>query len=379
MDPECLGEVDESVPEAVVEALVDAVWSLPGLRVSFGRIGPDRVLRFVACTGDDERPPLSGAAIELAQAPALMEMLRRAEQVIAIEDVLVDLRTRPVAEAFQDVGARSCLLLTVGRRSDRSLPHGFVALDAPRPRSWGRKEETVLQRLLPVVSMALDNVVLTESVRHLNASSLDQERSLAAVRGIMAAVIHEGERLLTATRARVHADVTAEILLERVSALFSELGQLATGRVAERFEERVDVHTLLESLRPALAGLLPRGVVVEVERPSCACQVLAHRAGLERLILNVVVYAARTASEGQRVAFRCTCAAGKVHLRIEGDALVCDEALAAIHPRSDPAFIDGLGHDLWQARAECILHGGDLRIAWHEEPPAIDLMLPGLR
>jgi signal transduction histidine kinase len=377
------------VPDSVVDALVETVWSLPGLRVSLSRLTRSHHLRFLACAGPEDMPPVTGRCLHLEPAAALLRMLRTTEEPLEIEDVTTDPRTKQLAPQLAKLGTGAILMLPVRPRQP-GRP-GAIILDAPRPRTWTPKEAAALERLEPIMALALENAALREHMGRAEASLSEYERQLGGARGLVGGIVHDTNILVAgllrsierATAATPHP-VTHELresataVGRQLEGVLSELVTLERG--AARILAPLDLNEVVVDLAPALRSLLGDGTRLLTQLSSRAPRVPGHRIGLERALLNLVVHATRDHAPESLV----------IETRLETDRAVLQIRTADHRPAnaalrllssehsSRPISADELGLGLWLVRCEVLLHGGSIDVELGDDGVRIRVELPTL-
>jgi len=362
--PGQLISLESLVPDAIIDALVETAWSLPGLRVSYGRFIDSRTLRFLASAGADDLPKLPGMTLSL-EGVALRKALGTTDEVVAFEDLATDPRSRAVAGPLATAGIASMLLLPIRQERER-LPFGVVGLDASCPRSWGRHEIIALDRLAPLVSLALTSAGLAEALARAESCIQHQERQLAAVRGRAAAITHDANIILDALRQSRMSDE----LTQQLEGLLHEVGMLGDTRSAERAREWIDLGELLHTLRPNLELLSGRSIHVVGHVTE---RIQAHRAGLVRLLVNLCTSKRGTSNLEVPILVSVAREDDKVVIRLEdplGDVIraapaAADDEIRELH--------HGMELGAWLVHTEVLLHGGSIRA---RTPTNLELRLP---
>ncbi len=380
---------EDPVPTAVVDALVETVWAFPGLRVSYARLIPSRRLRFLACAGPEESPELGGLTISLGANSKWLDELRDAESPVIVEDVHADRRTRDFAKQLEALDCRSMIALPVRRAGSEEML-GVTILDAPHARTWGLREITGIERLVPLVGLALENGRLRDEAHRSSERIEELERRLGAVRGVVGGVIHDTNLLvegLMAEMARAYAQASGErrediqrsaaALGRQLEAVLSELSTLEHGMV--RLHEILDLNRLVEDIAPALRALVGTEIRMLTKLHPGTLPVRGYAPALERVLLNVVVHAHNVPPTGDALIVETLVADGNAVVQLRGNALGLDEPLRQLQFNDDEAThnADAIGLGLWLARSEVMLHGGTLEVQVDPGPHArILLSLP---
>ena len=373
------------VPNAVVDALVETVWSLPGLRVSLSRLTRSRHLRFLACAGPEDMPPVTGRCLRLESDAPLLRILRTIEEPLGIEDVTTDSRTKQLAPQLSKLGTGAILILPVRPR----LPAqpGAIILEAPRPRTWSAKEAAALERLEPLMALALENAALREQVGRAEASLGEYERQLGGARGLVGGIVHDTGILvegLLRSVARVadygHSESARQLaegatgLGRQLEGVLSELTDLERG--AARMLEPLDLNQLVEDVAPALRTLLGEGTRLLTQLSADPPRIPGHRTGLERALMNLVVHATREHAP-ESLAIETKSEADRAVLQIRADRQHPDSDLRMLSS-SGPVTPDEMGLGLWLVRCEVLLHGGSIDVDLGGEGIRIRVELPRL-
>lgn len=373
------------VPNTVIDALVETVWSLPGLRVSLSRLTRSRHLRFLACAGPEEMPPVTGRCLHLEDANAFLRVLRTTEEPVEIEDVTTDPRTKRLAAQLGKLGSGAILILPVRPRLPASP--GAIILDAPHARTWTPKEAAALERLEPLMALALENTALREQLGRSEASLGEYERQIGGVRGLVGGIVHDTNILVqgllhniaraTDTMALGRELGEGAIALGRqLEGVLSELTGLERG--ASRILEPLDLNELVVELSPALRSLLGGRTRLLTRLSPRSPRVPGHRIGLERTLLNLVVHATREQSP-ESLAIETRLEANRAVLQIRADRPPVNEALRMLSAEhSGPITPDDLGLGLWLVRCEVLLHGGSIDVHFDGEGVRIRVELPTL-
>jgi hypothetical protein len=359
------GGQPELVPEAVIDALVEVAWAFPGLRVSYARMF-GRTLRHLASAGAEGLPDFTGSELDLSGAHKLLESFRTADQAIAIEDVTVDARTRPVAESLRAQGTRACLIWPVRRPRD-PYPMGWIALDSDRPRTWGHKEESALERLDSLVMMALEHAELSEALSRARTQVLEHERRADGLRGFASGVLHHTSILVAGLM-----QVVARHMDERGGESATALGRQLEGVLAEleavshdsraRLPEPVDLNVVVAELLPALRVLIGEDARMLSRQTVDPLPILAHRAGLERMIFHLLAHAHAARSGGNSIVIETADVGGAAALTLYGDGLGIDDGLVQFGERGENVTADSLGMGLWVAHCEALLHSAVITV-----------------
>lgn len=252
-------------PAFVLEGLLDAAWSLPGLTVEWARLDGSS-LSTIASAGPRPAPPRP-ASVDLASAPRLLSSLQRTKDTLEIEDLDADSRTQGEPERFP--GLRAVYWLPV---TPPGPIRAFVMLSSHRPRTWGRKDAHAIERLGPLLGVAHEVLELRHALRESRHRLREEERRRAATCSLGQLIIAELRELLERTTSAS----------SRAAELTEELALVCSDRVGERLTELVDVVHCFD----AIAAQAPQ-LTVEVE-PRTDAFVTTHRAGLLRLLHQVV-------------------------------------------------------------------------------------------
>jgi signal transduction histidine kinase len=374
------------VPDAVVDALVETVWSLPGLRVSLSRLTRSHHLRFLACAGPEDMPPITGRCLQLGSASPLVRALRSTEEALEIEDVTTDSRTKALAPQFQKLSTGSILMLPVRPRQP-GRP-GAIILDAARPRTWTPKEVAAVERLEPLMALALENAALREQMGRAEASLSEYERQLGGARGLVGGIVHDTNILVdgllrSIARATDLSSPTSRELSENATALgrqlegvLSELVTLERG--AARILEPLDLNQLVGELVPALRSLLGDGTRLLTQLALEVPRVPGHRTGLERALLNLVVHATNDC-DPESVVLETRHEQDRAVVQIRAANHGCTSSalrLLGCGRGGRPATPDDLGLGLWLVRCEVLLHGGSVDVDVEDDGVRIRVELP---
>ncbi len=373
------GVEPELVPEAVIDALVEVAWAFPGLRVSYARMS-GRAVRHLASAGAEGLPDFTGSELDLSSAHKLLEAFRTADQPIAIEDVTVDARTRPISTHLLAQGTRACLIWPIRRPRDL-YPMGWLALDSNRPRTWGHKEETALERLDPLVMMALEHAELSQALARARTEVREYERRADGLRGFASGVLHHTNILIGGLMR-----VVAMHMDERGGESAAALGRQLEGVVAEleavqhgsrgRVPEPVDLNAVTSELLPALRVLIGDDARILSNLTVDALTIRAHRAGLERMIFHLIAHAHAARSGGSSIVIETAPAGEHAALTIYGDGLGVDEGLMEFGARGENVSADSLGMGLWVAHCELLMHGASIDIADEQGQARIRVLFP---
>lgn len=375
-DPAC------EVPEPVIDALVEIAWAFPGLRVSYAGLTDRRELKFLASAGDDIGE-LSGAKIDISKQRKFIDALRTADIPITIEDASSDSRTRQLAEAFAAYNSRSMLLLPL--RHGRDEPSGIVMLDSDKPRTWSAKESAAIERAGPLVLLGLDHARVCSQLAHTKARAAEYERRLAGLRGLATSVQHDTRILVDGLLGALDDPAlgtdgaAAGSLARRLQVSISELAALNHGHTKTREPQATDLNELVDQLLPGLRILVGRNTRVLGPQHPEPLVVAAHRAGLERLLLNLVVHANAAQNSNGSIVFETSLDGSNARVSVYGDALRSDDALRRLDQNSATATVDELGMGLWLVKTEALLHGATLRVETEGERVRVDLTLPLMR
>ena len=354
------------VPEAVVDALVETAWAFPGLRISYARrVGP-RTIRHLASAGAQGPPDFTGKHLDLAGAAGLLEAFRTADQVIAIEDVTVDPRTRPISDLLVAQGTRAYLIWPISRMRD-PLPLGWVALDSDRPRTWGQRESFALEQMDTLILMALEHAALSDALSAARTTVREQERRLAGLRGSSGGALAHAEDLVDAMMRVVEehlgsrAKPQASGLAQQLTRVLAELDALKVGQ-HRPVPNPIDVNRIVADLAPSLPALLGANATVTTRLHGQPLRVDAHRAGLERTIVSLVRHAYAHGA-GSNVELHTRAIPHGAELVLRGDGLGADKALLQIAGEEELLSADRLERALWRARCELLLHEATLAVA----------------
>lgn len=343
-----------SAPMAALDALVETAWSFPGFRVSYGAFEGPRAIRFHTSAGAESQAALDGVRLDLSDAPRFVEVLRTADTPVSFEDVRSDSRARPLAEAFEQVDARSLLILPL-RRGRESQPFGVVMMDRAAARTWGPKEGAALDRLGPLIALTLEHVEACAELESAKASASRHERRVTAIRGLTAGVALDAERILAAISSTLDSDRDATLsLVGQLERIVDELERVQRG--PSRLTEPFDLASVLDELAPSLRALTPADIRIEgLHRGPLG--VHGNRTGIERLLVNLVAHNARTAHARQTLSLQISAGEGSTppRLIVRGDALI-DDALTRMVGGEDPLLSsEPVDPGLWQARCEALV------------------------
>ena len=351
---------------AALDALIETAWSFPGFRVSFGAFEGTRAIRFHTSAGAESQAALDCVRIDLSEAPRFVEALRASEAPVAFEDAQSDSRCRPIAEALQEIGCGSMLILPLQRQ--RKLV-GLVMIDRESPRTWGVKESAALDRLAPLISLTLEHVEAKAELESTRTNGARNERRITAIRGLTAGVAKDAQRILGAMRGTVDNDRQAtHSLLGQLERLVEELDRVQ--RSPLRLTEPFELSATLRELAPGLRAI-SRAKLEFVGLSEQLVGVHGNRTGIERLLVNVLAHASRHASNRESVTIELRCAADdRPQLRLSGDGLEIDEALSRMG--GDDALIASaqLRPGLWQARCEALLQ--DIRVRVEDQAVVLE-------
>lgn len=361
--PHGVPEGEHLVPEAVVDALVEVAWSAPGLRVSYARICPRAGLSYLASAGAEHLPDITGWTLDLKGASRLVEALRNADAPLAIEDVASDLRTRDIAQQLsaQSTGALLILALRSGRDPH---PIGVVALDVDKPRTWNAKEAAALDRLGPLITLALEHGKVCEELAHAEARNEENERRLGGVRGLVSGVLHDTNVLVhglmrtIATAMDDTAGRSASVLGRQLEGVLSELDTLNHAGGSVRPTQVFDLNTLIEDVIPGLRALVGPNVRMLARRHPEPLHIEGYQTGIERMLVNILVHANNS---GRSVVLETGTTATMAQISLYGDGIQADELLCLLG--DDTATPDQLGMGLWLARSEAMMHGATIDVA----------------
>ena len=351
-------------PEAVIDALVEVAWAYPGLRVGYGRFAGPRMLRFVASAGADERKDFTGSLIDLSVARDFLEALREGEQAVIIEDVETDRRTKPIAEQLLNLSVRSLVAVAV-TRPRYSEPAGIVSLDSDRARTWSAKEAATVERLAPLTSMALDNVIMSESLAGAQASIESYERHLGGVRGLVRGVLNDANTLLNAVREHSNRATPAMgeplvALADKLNDVLAELNALNHGYRSIRTPHPIDLSQVISNFVPALRAVLGPEVRLLCRSDDTPIMVNAYPTGLERMLLNLIVHARANRQAGASLVLHTRKEDGDGVVTAFGDAVGLNDELLLVGSHDQIVTADQLSIGLWAARCEMLLQGASL-------------------
>jgi len=360
------GAEPELVPEAVIDALVEVAWAFPGLRVSYARMF-GRAVRHLASAGAEGLPDFTGSELDLSAADALLEAFRTADQPIAIEDVTVDARTRPVVALLLAQGTRACLIWPVRRPRDL-YPMGWISLDSNRPRTWGHKEESALERLDALVMMALEHAELTDALARARTEVREHERRADGLRGFASGALHHTSFLVAglmrviASHMDERAGESATALGRQLEGVLEELEAVQHGSRA-RIPEHVDLNAVVSELIPALRVLIGEDARMLSRLAVEPLPISAHRAGLERMVLHLLAHAHAARSSGNSIVIETSRLGTHAVLTLYGDGLGIDNDLVQFGERGENVSADSLGMGLWVAHCEVLMHGATVTIS----------------
>jgi hypothetical protein len=369
------GDWSASVPEPVVDALVETAWAFPGIRVSCARLLRPHRFEFSASAGANDLNALAGRTLEIDAAPRLFRPLVRGETV-GIEDVDHDSRVGATAPKFRELGVAAVMLMPVKSPSVDGLL-GLLVFDAPRPRTWSTKETSALERLVPLVQLALENTALTAALERTRAAVIELERRWGAMRGIIDAALHDGRVLLDALAAASRAtpsqqrDDTIAALERQIYDLMAEVAALPNSG-GRRDREAIDLNEFIVSAAPVLRAILGTGHRLLVRTDPLPVWTQGHRPGLDRLLKTLVTHGT-AAGSGRDVVLRTYGTSSGVCIEIGGDGIGTDDRLLSLVTEQPELAVDSLGIDLWQARCEALLHDG--RIGYQAGPDGTKILI----
>ncbi len=181
------------------------------------------------------------------------------------------------------------------------------------------------------------------------------------MRGLIAGVATDAQRLLGALRPTVNHDQTSQSLLGQLERLVEDLDRVQHG--PSRLTQAFDLAPVIRELAPGLRALTTANIRIDGFSDGLI-GVQANRTGVERVLVNLIAHVTRDASASQDLALQVSNPSDGVgpQVRIHGSALHVDNALTRIGggERFDSAA--DIDPDLWQVRCEALLQDIRLRL-----------------
>jgi len=338
------------IPAPVLEALVDAAWGLRGLRVAFARL-EGTSLQILAAAGPERPFDPALRAVELQDLPRLRTTLLSNREPVAIEDIEHDSLTRSAPGAWGTT--RAVLMVPIPGSHAHGSP--MVALvESARPRTWGKSEHLALERLLPLLAMAADNLDLRWRHRALEDDLRTLERQSSASQALGSIVTEELRRTLSAME-RPTADTP--LLLAHARTLLEALSSSFGPRVGERICEPLDLQAVLFALLPRVRALLgPHGAIAVARCAEPMPALHAFRPGVERLVTHLLLLLSQRAPEGDIASIQLALAprGSELALTVHGNVQPAD----ALDPTDREQERDREQElSQWLVRMELALHG----------------------
>ncbi len=347
-----------SAPMAVLDALIETAWSFPGFRISFAAFDGPRAIRFCTSAGAESMASLDGVRLDLSDAPRLVEALANVDTPIVLEDVGSDSRSRPLAGPLAAIDCRSALVLPLHRDHEK-LPFGVVMMDRDAPRTWGAKEGAALDRLAPIVALAIEHIQARAELQSSKTNAERHERLIDALRGRVAGVAADAARIVQTLQANTeNGQRGTQSLLAHLGRLVDELDRIQRG--PSIITQPFDLSSALRELVPGLQALT--SAQIRVEDSVGHAGVMGNRAGIERLLVNLVTHSSGRATTSKSLTFELRGDLDRPKLSLRGDALVIDEALRQVGQGDQLTASVEIDAGLWQARCEALVQDIRLRV-----------------
>jgi len=315
-------------------------------RVGYAEVGDDDVVQVRGHWGRPRIPGLVGREWPLATfGPSLLENLRRGLD-LAVDDVTLDPRSAPNAEAYERIGVRAVIVVPLVREG--RLDAVFYAHDA-RPRAWTREDvalmDDVAARTWAGLARARVERQANERQRLLiNELNHRVKNTLATIQSLAHQTLRDG---VVAREAREHlterllALSTAHNVLTRENWQGAELGEIALEAVRP-YDDPPGAHVLLHGPAARLA-------------PNVA---LALSMALHELATNAVKYGALSEAKG-RITVRWTLEPGDAAVALEWRETGGPPVVSPTHRGFGSRLLAGLTGEL-VAPAEVIYHPAGL-------------------
>ena len=252
----------------------------------------------------------SGETLQTADFPAYAAALETHRAIVAD-----DARTHP---ATRDL--RTIYLEPLGITSMLDAPllrHGEVAgvvchEHVGPPRHWTDAETSFAASVADIVALGMEQVAYIEARRALDQQTrrLEEERRMASIGRLAAAVAHDFNNLITIvlTRAQKMLDVPAlpeaaaehaRVIVDAVRRSRELTRQLAElGRVPREPPEPLALDTIVGAARDLLGTMPRRGQRIQVDLDAAGAAVRLDRVHLEQLLMNLVANALDATAEG---------------------------------------------------------------------------------
>lgn len=264
----------------------------------------------------------TGAILRLAEVPRYRRALEERRAVVA-HDARTDPATAELTPQYlEPLGITAMLDATLFRHGDVAgvVCHEHVG----SPRRWTDAEVTFAESVADLVALAMEQAAHIEARRALEQLTLrsEEDRRLAALGRVAAAVAHDFNNLLSIVQVRTEqvigldavpaaAAEYARIVLDTVRRgrdLTRQLGEI--GQPPDDAAESAVLDRVVAGAREMLCSLAPGGCTLTLHLRAAAARVPIDRAALERVLTNLVRNAFDASRKGDTVEVATVTAAG---------------------------------------------------------------------
>jgi len=260
----------------------------------------------------------SGETLRMADAPAYAAALETHRAIVA-DEARTDPATRQLTKTYLEPHGITSML------DAPLLRHGEVAgvvchEHVGPPRHWTDGETSFAASVADIVALAMEQAAYIEARRALDEQTrhLEEERRMASIGRLAAAVAHDFSNLVTIVLGRTqnildvpdlpeaaaeHARVVIDAL-RRTGELTRQLAEL--GRIPREPPEPLVLDTIVGAARDLLGSMPRRGQRVDVDLGAAGAMVRLDRVRLEQILLNLVANALDATGAGGTIRISTT-------------------------------------------------------------------------
>lgn len=300
---------------------------------------------------------------------------------VAIDDIMLDPRTAPYAEAYERIGLRAYLVIPLVK-SNRLI--SLLSVHSDTPRRWSRRDRYLCGEVIDRTWAASENARAQAELRHavaqLKEADAHKDEFLAMLahelRNPLAPICSAAELLLRARLDEALVRKTSEMIgrqVERMTSLVDDLldvSRAARGLV-ELQKTPLDMRQIVkDAVEQASPLIQSRHHHLEVQLPPGAAMVTGDANRLVQVVANLLNNAAKYTPERGHIVVTTQVQCQKVQLVVSDDGIGMKPELAARAfelfaqaERTSARATGGLGLGLALVKSLVELHGGSVACA----------------